>query len=142
MNYHGDYPYADGAKGEYRGKTVAVGSLPANPFALHEMHGNVLEWCADWYGNYSSEAQTDPWGPEAGEERVLRGGSWLSFGRNVRIACRYANEPGRRLDSLGFRLSRGQNEPGPKTAEPSEASERRSPGRRRGGTSRSSYGNA
>ena len=83
VNYNGNYPYGDGAKGLYRKKTVEAGSLPANPWGLHEMHGNVWEWTADWYGDYTSVAQTDPQGPDAGTVRVVRGGSW----GNTRGSC-------------------------------------------------------
>jgi len=66
VNYDGNYPYTGGEKGLFRRKTVPVKSLPANPWRLHEMHGNILEWCSDWYGDYPTEAVIDPCGsPEA-----------------------------------------------------------------------------
>ena len=61
-NYNGIYPYNNNAKGKYREKTSAVGSFQANPWGLYDMHGNVWEWCWDYFGGYSSVAQTDPVG--------------------------------------------------------------------------------
>ncbi len=107
VNYDGNYPYAGGEKGLYREKTVPVASLPANPWGLYEMHGNVLEWCADWYGDYPGEAQVDPQGPPTGDSRVLRGGSWDDDGRYVRSAARGRFEPGYRGGDVGFRLALG-----------------------------------
>jgi formylglycine-generating enzyme required for sulfatase activity len=107
-NYDGNHPYAGGAKGEYRQRTVPVASLPANAWGLYEMHGNVWEWCEDWFGGYPQDHQVDPTGPGSGSGRVLRGGSWFSFARLLRSAFRFALDPGLRLDSFGFRLARGQ----------------------------------
>ena len=102
-NYNGNSPYGESPKGEYRQETVACGSLPPNGWGLHEMHGNLWEWCSDWHGKYSSEAQTDPVGPESGSHRVVRGGSWVSSARFVRSAYRNWYDPGLRHGSLGFR---------------------------------------
>ena len=75
------------------------------------MHGNVWEWCEDWRGYYESKdienPIIDPEGPDAGEVRVLRGGSWASRGRYCRSAFRLGNLPSGRNDGLGFRLISG-----------------------------------
>ncbi|MFD1624846.1 formylglycine-generating enzyme family protein [Azospirillum griseum] len=107
VNYDGNSPYADGHKGLYRVSTVAVGSLPPNAWGLYEMHGNLWEWCADGVRDYTAEAETDPRGPESAK-RVLRGGSWLSFARNARAACRNWSLPDVRYDDIGFRCARVQ----------------------------------
>ncbi len=112
VNYDGNFPYADGKKGLYREHTVPVKSLPPNPWGLYEMHGNVWEWCADWYGDNPQGPQTDPSGPPEGVYRVLRGGSWSSYCRYCRAAIRDGYVPGDRNGGLGFRLAPGQR-PGP-----------------------------
>ncbi len=109
VNYAGDYPYADGEKGLYRETTVPVGSLPPNPWGLFEMHGNVWEWCSDWYdGGYPYEAVIDPGGPTEGAYRVLRGGSWFFNGGYARSAFRLRFSPDFRYQDIGFRLALGQ----------------------------------
>jgi|GEM_PF-2348362 len=108
VNYDGNYPYAKGKKGKYREETVDVKSLPANPWGLYEIHGNVREWCSDWYGGYPERAEIDPRGPENDVLRVMRGGSWSGLGRNVRSANRRRDVPGNRRSNTGFRLARGQ----------------------------------
>ncbi len=103
-NYNGNYPYTDNIKGEYREKTMPVGSFAPNAWGLYDMHGNVMEWCNDWYGDYPDEPQTDPKGPATGSDRVYRGGSWAYDSRNCRSANRSSNAPGRRGNNMGFRL--------------------------------------
>ena len=110
VNYDGNYPYADGKKGENRKETVDVKSLPCNKWGLFQMHGNVWEWCADWYGNYSAVPIENPTGPDKGHYRVLRGGSWVSYGWYVRSADRIRNEPSLRSSSMGVRFASGQFE--------------------------------
>jgi len=116
VNYDGRIPYAGGATGAYRARPVPVGSLPPNGWGLYEMHGNVWEWCADWYGVYADGVQVDPTGPGSGAHRVLRGGSWIGHGRHARSAARRADSPGYRNESIGFRIALGQESGGP--AEP------------------------
>jgi formylglycine-generating enzyme required for sulfatase activity len=108
VNYDGKNPYNDGKKGKFREKTVDVKSLPANAWGLYEMHGNVREWCSDWYGNYPDGEVIDPKGLDSGDNRVVRGGSWSNDGGYVRSAIRFGIEPGFRNYNIGFRLARGQ----------------------------------
>lgn len=107
VNFDGNFPYNNGRKSEYREQTVAVKSLPPNPWGLFEMHGNVWEWCQDWYGEYPTETVSDPQGPDTGDFRVLRGGSWINSGGYCRSAYRYFNAPDFAYDLFGFRLARG-----------------------------------
>ncbi len=86
--------------------TRSVGEKRANAWQLHDMHGNCWEWCEDWFGGYSSEAEKDPSGPESGSGRVFRGGSWYDDADNCRSAYRDRYGPSSRSDYLGFRLSR------------------------------------
>ena len=85
--------------------THVVGSMRGNELGLYDMSGNVSEWCADWYGNYPEEAQTDPVGPETGLRRVTRGGGWFSIAADCRTTIRNYEAPGSRNYSLGFRLA-------------------------------------
>jgi len=104
-NYYGEVVYGNGKKGVYRKKTTPVGTFPANAWGLHDMHGNVLQWCQDWYAaEYPKNDVTDPQGPEKGEERVLRGGSWNFLPVYCRSAVRCWNGPGRRFVIYGCRL--------------------------------------
>jgi sulfatase modifying factor 1 len=104
-NFDGNYPYGNAAKGPYLRKTTKVGSYPANAWGFHDMHGNVYEWCSDWYGDYPGGSASDPVGPPDGTDRVSRGGCWFYGGRNMRSAYRDGFTPGTRSFNLGFRLS-------------------------------------
>ncbi|MDR2701288.1 MAG: formylglycine-generating enzyme family protein [Spirochaetaceae bacterium] len=105
-NYNGNEPYNNSAKGTYRGKTTPVGSFAPNPWGLYDMHGNVFEWCWDWYGGYPSGAQTNPAGAASGSYRVERGGSWVISASAARSVCRYGDDPYDRASNVGFRVVR------------------------------------
>jgi len=88
------------------GRTTPVGNYPANNWGLHDMHGNVWEWCWDWFGGYAAGAQTDPVGASSGTGRVLRGGSWNSSAGNTRSSLRNNDGPSHRISLNGFRVVR------------------------------------
>ena len=106
-NYNGKFPYASFSAGDSRGRTVPVGSFPLNPWGLADMHGNVWEWTADWYGPYSEIAAVniDATGAAAGDTRVIRGGSYLFDANSARCGLRYTHAPQDKGPSLGFRVA-------------------------------------
>jgi formylglycine-generating enzyme required for sulfatase activity len=112
-NYDGSDVYGDGEKGDYRQQTTDVFSFPANAWGLHDMHGNVWEWCADhWHDNYEGAPEDGrAWIDEEAkgnkndmDRRLLRGGSWFSIPGYCRSAYRNDGPPGFRSNSIGFRV--------------------------------------
>ncbi|MBK8164326.1 MAG: formylglycine-generating enzyme family protein [bacterium] len=101
-NYDGCSFYTGCPTGPYVGWTVPVGSYPANTFGLYDMHGNLWEWCNDWYGTYGGTV-TDPVGAGAGDYRVVRGGDWSNAAQGCRSACRGSSDPDVSRDDFGIR---------------------------------------
>ncbi len=105
-NCNGDEPYGTEVKGANKGKTVEVGSYPANPWGLHDMHGNVWEWCRDYYGPYDKVTSLiDPFQStkQSSDYRIIRGGSWFGSARDCRSAGRRSLPPDNRR-GYGFRV--------------------------------------
>ena len=108
-NYDGNYSYGTGTKGEYRRRTVRVGSFGANGFGLHDVHGNVWEWVEDcWHGDYSGAPDDGSAWTSGGDcgRRVVRGGSWYSKPRYLRSSYRSWYSAGYRENFNGFRVAR------------------------------------
>ena len=93
---------------ESRGELQPVGRKSPNAWGLHDMHGNIYEWCFDWYGDYSSFSVVNPLGALSGKGRVLRGGSYTSDGSQCRSSFRYPLTPITRAFNIGFRLVLGR----------------------------------
>jgi formylglycine-generating enzyme len=111
-NFKGDFPYNGAPKGPTLGHTQKVGSYPANAWGIHDMHGNVFEWCRDWYHatlpggsdpDLSSAKATADRNSDGTVSRVRRGGCWNDEGWACRSAFRLKYEPERRADHIGFR---------------------------------------
>jgi formylglycine-generating enzyme required for sulfatase activity len=105
-NCNGNYPYGTSVKGKYLQRTTEVGSYPANAWGLSDMHGNVWEWCADWYGSYpGGGAVVNPVGSSTGSRRVFRGGGWNFNAGYCRSAYRDNGHSSLRGSVVGLRLS-------------------------------------
>lgn len=106
-NFDGNYPYGGAEKGINRQMTTPVGSFQPNAAGLYDMHGNVSEWCQDWYHDSYNTAPNDGSAWLSGGDqkyRVLRGGSWKYSGYQLRSAYRDGNSPSGRLGIVGFRV--------------------------------------
>jgi formylglycine-generating enzyme required for sulfatase activity len=113
-NFNGNFPYGKAEKGPYLRRTSKVGSYKPNAWGLYDMHGNVQEWCSDFYDPdyYKNSAKKDPTGPAKGVldtdykdyYRVVRGGCWLDEGRGCRSAYRFRAMPHDAYRLVGFRV--------------------------------------
>jgi len=117
VNFYGHYPYEieenyfddhvlEARPGEYRQTTVKAGSFEPNAWGLYDCHGNVNEWCWDYYGAYDTSQTTDPTGAENWPRHVYRGGGWNDFAKNMRSAYRAAGQADMKSYNLGVRLVR------------------------------------
>lgn len=109
VNYRGTWEYKSDEWGEgamQQTVDVKTEKYQPNAWGLHQMHGNVWEWCQDWFADYTTETVIDPQGANNGVSRVLRGGSWGTVGGGCRSACRIRYGPFERIYGAGFRLAR------------------------------------
>lgn len=116
-NYYGHYPYGieenyfsqdnlETEPGEYRQTTVEVNRFSPNNWGLYNIHGNVAEWCFDYYGEYDLENTNNPSGPTTGTLRVNRGGGWNDYAKHLRSAYRASTTPDQSMNNIGFRIVR------------------------------------
>jgi formylglycine-generating enzyme required for sulfatase activity len=115
-NFNGNFPYGGAERGPFLGRTAKVGSYPPNAWGLHDMHGNVLQWCNDWYDAdyYKKSPKENPRGPEKGAVPtgfdsfffvVVRGGCWLDEGQACRSARRFRLQQSEPYRWTGFRVA-------------------------------------
>jgi formylglycine-generating enzyme required for sulfatase activity len=109
--WQGSFPDANSTADGWYG-TAPVAAYPPNAYGLHQMTGNVWEWCADWFAAdaYRTQPAVDPHGPSTGEQRVMRGGSYLchaSYCRRYRVDARSSSEPDSSAGNVGFRVALG-----------------------------------
>ena len=116
-NYYGHYPYGieenyfsqenlETEPGRYRQTTVEVNSFAPNNWGLYNIHGNVAEWCFDYYGEYDLSNTDNPTGPTTGTLRVNRGGGWNDYAKHLRSAYRASTTPSQKMSNIGFRVAR------------------------------------
>ena len=116
-NYYGHYPYGieenyftqenlETEPGQYRQTTVEVDSFSPNKWGLYNIHGNIAEWCFDYYGAYDLENTDNPSGPTTGTLRVNRGGGWNDYAKHLRCAYRASTTPDQKMSNIGFRVVR------------------------------------
>ncbi len=116
-NYYGHYPYGieenyfsqdnlEVQPGVYRQTTVEVNSFSPNNWGLYNMHGNVAEWCFDYYGEYDLENTNNPSGPTTGTLRINRGGGWNDYAKHLRSSYRASTTPSQKMSNIGFRIAR------------------------------------
>lgn len=116
-NYYGHYPYGieenyftqenlETEPGQYRQTTVEADSFSPNKWGLYNIHGNVAEWCFDYYGAYDLENTDNPSGPTTGTLRVNRGGGWNDYAKHLRCAYRASTTPDQKMSNIGFRVVR------------------------------------
>lgn len=138
-NYYGHYPYeiennyfSQGnlktKPGRYRQTTIDVGTFAPNGWGLYDMHGNVAEWCWDYYGAYNADPTTDPTGPASGSLRVNRGGGWNDFAKHLRSAYRSSTPANNSSYNLGMRLVLGTPSTTAKVTDTTEATNKKSGG--------------
>ncbi len=108
-NFDGGFPYGGGIKWRYEKMTTLPGTYPPNAWGLYDMHGNVWEFCSDWYAPYPGGTVTDYKGPSTGTDHVLRGGGYTSPGQGCRSAKRDHRSPDFRNFIQGFRVVLAQN---------------------------------
>jgi formylglycine-generating enzyme required for sulfatase activity len=105
-NFDGTFPYGGASKGPSLSRTTRVGCYPPNRLGLYDMHGNIWQWCKDYYARdyYSKSPVRDPRGPENGSTRVIRGGAWCQNGKECRAAYRGHESPSFADGTIGFRM--------------------------------------